>query len=234
MFGMSAAVKVLTAILTISGSACGSTTSPNCTDAQGRGELAPNAVEISCSTNATNLQCQAVARATGLYVYCPIQQDVTQSAIWTVDDTRIVTMVAPGVFRAVATGDTFVRASWQSFASPMRPVSVFAGSPPVPTQEIFGTVSRKGEPPFTGAIVGAVIEILDGLVAGRTATSGVPPPLLPGYLGPFGGPGYYRLLGVPPGTYRLRISKDGYISQERLVTVGEIGSPLADFQLEPN
>jgi uncharacterized membrane protein len=36
---------------------------------------------------------------------------------------------------------------------------------------------------------------------------------------------------VPPGTYRLRISKEGYASQERSVTV-EI-SNVADFQLTP-
>jgi hypothetical protein len=77
-----------------------------------------------------------------------------------------------------------------------------------------------------------VRHVLDGLVANHAATSGVPPSLLPGYLGPFGGAGYYRILGVPPGTYHLRISKNGYASQERTVTV-TIGSPAADFQLSP-
>ena len=77
-----------------------------------------------------------------------------------------------------------------------------------------------------------MIQVLDGLVAGQTGTSGVPPTLLPGYLGPFGGPGYYRILGVPPGTYHLRIDKDGYASRDQTVTVSS-GSPDADFQLQP-
>ena len=115
-------------------------------------------------------------------------------------------------------------------------MSVFVGTPPLPTYEIAGGVYLKGQVSAPGspavAINGAVVQILDGLVAGRTAISGVPPALLPGYVGPFGGPGYYRLLGVPPGRYRLRITKDGYITQEQDVSVTG-GSPVANVQLEP-
>ena len=106
-----------------------------------------------------------------------------------------------------------------------------AGTAPLPTQEIFGTVYRRGETPFAGAIDGAIVEIVGGMLGGRSVTSGVPPPLLPGYLGPFGGAGYYRLLGVPNGTYLIRVSKAGYVDQERTVTLP--GPNSVDFPLDP-
>jgi hypothetical protein len=168
-----------------------------------------------------------------LHEFCPVQQDVTPSAVWTAADSSIVTSVGPGIFAAGGVGDTFVRATWQSLTSPMRPVSVFAGTGPLPTYEIYGSVWQAGQVPASSYIDGATIQILSGLVAGRSVTSGVPPPLPPGYLGPLGGPGYYRLLGVPPGTYRVQIVKAGYVSQELDVTVVGPG-PLVNFQLQPS
>lgn len=162
-----------------------------------------------------------------------MQQDVTQSADWLVADSSIVKKIGPGIFAAAGNGDTFVRATWQGQTSSMRPLTVFMGTAPLPTYEIFGSVWQAGQIPASSYIDGAVIEILNGLVGGRTTTSGVPPPLPPGYLGPFGGRGYYRLLGVPPGTYRVRITKDGYAGQERDVTIVGPGSPVVDFQLQP-
>jgi hypothetical protein len=81
-------------------------------------------------------------------------------------------------------------------------------------------------------MAGAVVQILDGLVAGRTSTTGVPPPLLPGYLGPFETDGY-RLLSVPPGRYRLRVTKDGYTPQEADATVTEVAGDRINFTLSP-
>ena len=130
------------------------------------------------------------------------------------------------------TGNTFIRATWNGIESEMQPVSVFPGMPPRRTREIFGAVDPRGSLPRI-YLNGAVIEILDGVVAGRSAVSGVPPPLLPGYLGPFGSDGYYRLLGVPPGTYHLRMTRAGDASQEREVVVTDSGGALAEFQVDP-
>jgi hypothetical protein len=222
------------AAVVISFLAC-SPDAPSCIDKYGRGTVGPTAVDISCRPIGPNLRCQAVAtNRYDMYVYCPMQQDVTQSADWMIADPGIVTSVEPGVFRAVGIGETFVRAKWTYFTSVMQPISAFTGTPPLPTSEIRGRVWQAGQTPATSYIDGAVIQILDGLVAGRMTMSGTPPPLPPGYYSAAAEQGRYRLLGIPAGTYRLRITKDGYVSQEREVTVNPPGGPAADFQLQPD
>jgi hypothetical protein len=210
---------------------CSSPAAPSCKDALGRGDTALDTVTIRCSTVGSRLQCQAVASILGLYVYCPRSEDVTASAVWTAGDSAIVRLVAPGEFEAAGVGDTFVQATSQNIGRASNPVSVFPGTPPLPTGEIAGLVSEAGKTPIV-PIAGAVVQILDGLVAGRTATTGVPPPLLPGYLGPFDIQGY-RLLGLPPGTYRLRVTKDGYTTQESNATLTGVGGPRVNFELSP-
>jgi len=158
--------------------------------------------------------------------------DVTDEAVWESADTGILRVVGAGRFDAVGLGDTLVRARWQ-YTGGQRTVSVFPGLPPQPTGEIFGSVYEAGKTAAVAPIDGALIEVIEGLLVGRTATSGVPPPLPPGFAGPFGGPGYYRLLAVPAGMYRLRVTKGGYVAQEREVTVPVGVSPGVDFQLQP-
>lgn len=189
---------------------------------------------VSCSTAGVNpLLCANRISCGGPYPCAPEvpTTDLTGQAIWESGNPAVVRIIEPGVVGAVGVGDTLVRARWQHYDA-QRTVSVFAGTPPLPTNEIFGGVYEAGKTPATGAIVGATIEVIDGLLAGRSVTSGVPPPLLPGFFGPFGGPGYYRILGVPAGTYRLRVSMAGYVTQERDVTVAD-GSPSAEFQMLP-
>jgi hypothetical protein len=153
-----------------------------------------------------------------------MKQDVTASANWTVGDATIIRSNGQGVFTAVATGDTFVQATFGAIQSNMRPVSVFPNTPPLPTYEIWGSIDLPG----------AVFQILDGLVAGRMATSGEPPPPLPGYSGLFGGPNFYRLLGVPPGTYHFQVTRSGYMSQQGTVAVDGPGGSQLNLSLHPN
>jgi hypothetical protein len=225
---------LLIAAATVAISCSGNANAPGCpADPIGRSSPAFTMLALTCSTVGATLQCQAIANNSSELYSCPMEQDVTQLADWAVANPAIVKSVGTGSFSAVGPGDSVVNANWRNLAS-KRPVSVFPGTPPLPTYEIFGSVSQAGLVGPNSVIDGAVIQILNGLVAGRMVTSGVPPPLPPGYLGPFGGRGYYRLLGIPPDMYRVRITKDGYVSQERDVTVTGPGSPLVDFQLQPN
>jgi len=214
-------------------SAC-SSTAPSCTDQFGRGNTGLYDLSISCSPSSSNLHCQAIASSVGFYG-CPSQQDVTASVNWTSGDPTIITSTGLGMFAAVGIGDTFVLATFAG-QSRMRPVSVFPNMPPLPTYEISGSVFQAGSTSGSSPIDGAVIQILDGLVAGRMATSSQPPPPLPGYSGGAGGRGFYRLLGVPPGTYHLQVTKSGYVSQQGSVTVtaGSGSGPIMDFPLQPS
>jgi hypothetical protein len=194
------------------------------------------ALRILCDgSGAAPLACRAETYCSGLY-RCPDPtadgRDVTSRAVWSSADTTIARLTGAGLFAAGRPGDTVIRASVAGVGSEAeRTIAVFEGAGPLPTNEIFGSVYEAGKTVATGAITGATVEVLNGLIAGRSVISGVPPPLLPGFYGPFGGPGYYRVLGSPPGSYRLRVTVDGYASQERTVVVPAQGSPAADFQL---
>src|SRR5205809_985445 len=77
------------------------------------------------------------------------------------------------------------------------------------------------------------VTILDGVVAGRSVTSGVPPPVPPGYFFEAEGDGVYHLLAVPPGTYTLRVTRDGFAPMTKTATVDYLGGPEVDFPLVP-
>jgi hypothetical protein len=110
---------------------------------------------------------------------------------------------------------------------------VFPGTTPLPTFGLQGTV-YEGATPNESRIDGATIDVIDGLIVGRRATSGSRPEPVPGYFAPGpAAPGLFIINGVPPGTIRLRVSKDGYVPEERDVTftyLGQVGS-ATNFQL---
>jgi hypothetical protein len=78
------------------------------------------------------------------------------------------------------------------------------------------------------------VEVIEGLIAGRTATSGAPPTVVPGFLAPGpAAPGWFFINGMPPGTVRLRVKKDGFVPVERDVTFTFDGGPgTVNFQLQ--
>ena len=124
-----------------------------------------------------------------------------------------------------------VRAATPGVSGGFHPVAVFAGTPPLPVFGLQGTV-REGAPPNDLKIDGATIEVLDGPIAGRTAHSGAPGDAIPGFP-PISAPGLYRINGMPPGTTRLRVTKEGYLPMERDVTFEFLGGPgTVDFQLQ--
>jgi hypothetical protein len=209
--------------------ACGSPTAPDT-------RVGYIALRIVCDgSGAAPLGCTAETFCSGLY-RCPDPaadgRDVTRAAIWSSADDTIVRLVGPGLFDRVGTGNTVIYASTSGVsARAAQTVGVFDRTAPLPTNEIFGSVWESGKTPATGAINGAIVEVRNGQIAGQRAVSGVPPLLLPGFFGPFGGLGYFRILGVPTGTYTLRTTVTGYVAQERTIVVPASGSPVADFTM---
>ena len=195
-------------------------------------------VTITCEPASSSATACRATVSCALYPCAPgTPADVTTASTWTVDNAHVVRIAGPGQLEAVASGDALVRATWSGAGSAyqtttvgLRPVSVFPGTAPLPTYEIWGRV-YSGIPTARTPIDGATIEVLNGVVSGRTAISGAPPLLLPGFTQLPITPGMYRVLGVPrTETFRLRVIKDRLPSQERDVASTEFDS--LDFYLQ--
>ena len=175
-------------------------------------------IVVACDspTTVSLTSCRATVYCS-LYSCEPtIPHDVTTAAEWTSDAPGIVRIASPGLLEAVSPGNTVVRAKWTYAGGPTSSfvsVAVFVGTAPLQTYEYEGNVYDGGGPPRT-PLNGALVEIVTGLVAGRQTVSGNPPDFLPGatILPPV--PGHYGFFGVPQGTYRLRVSKSGFLTQE--------------------
>jgi hypothetical protein len=218
---------VVAAVVASVPTACNSPTSPD----HRTGFVA---MRISCLGSAPLLACVAYKYCGGPYP-CPNlptdPYDVTRLATWTSRDSTVVRFVdRPGVFEAVSPGNTQVAADHDRVTG-TKTVAVFEETGALPTSEIWGTVRESGTTGQAGLITGAVVQMLNGHIAGRTSVSGVPPPLIPGFSGPIGGAGTYRFIGVPPGTYTLRASVAGYGTTEQSVTTQGEGSPMVNFDL---
>lgn len=115
---------------------------------------------------------------------------------------------------------------WEGHSNYFIAIGVFSGTAPLHTYEYEGTVWDGAAPPRT-PLDGALVEILNGLPAGRTTVSGAMPDMYPGAT-LVRAPGHYAFFGIPSGTYRLRVSKPGYATQE--VDTKQFG----DVTLVPN
>jgi hypothetical protein len=182
----------------------------------------PITVGISCTPiDGRYTACRATVSC-GLYgCYPGTPPDLTATATWTSDDPSIMRITAAGMLEAVAPGDTVVRASHPLAGSGSWPISVFRGTAPLPTFGLFGVVS-DGSDPARPPLNGATVVVLNGLRGQQMQVSGVPPSFLPGYWPPSPSfpSGFYMFFGLPRDTYRVRVSKPGYVTQERDIIPG--------------
>ncbi len=169
-------------------------------------------VTIVCAPgSATLMLCRAPVSCSLYPCADGTPTDVTETATWSVDEASFASMASPGVVKAVAVGHTILRVKW-TFTDYFIPIAVFPGTPPLPTYEYEGMVYDGGAASRT-PLNGARVEILSGLAAGRTTLTGAMPDFYPGAtVVTF--PGHYAFFGIPSGTYRLRVSKEGFQPQE--------------------
>lgn len=205
--------------------ACGGPTVP---DRAGAGYIYLECTSVSGMV----LNCRAPIHC-GSYGCLPgTPTDVTAAAIWTSGDPSIAKVIGPGLLQSVHAGYTTVHASTPTYDVFPKPIGVFGDGPPLPVYEIDGSI-YDGPVPASSYVNGAAVEVLNGFVAGRRAISGQSDSTaVPGFSPLNVGPGYYRIIGVPPGTFRIRVTKDGYAPQERDVTTAFVGGAVADFQLQ--
>src|SRR5579872_1506987 len=134
---------------------CGSNSTAPCPNPAAASPASFENLEVSCSTTGLELQCTATALSAPTRGTCPTQLDVSQNATFIAGDGNIIGLVRPGVFTALTTGHTIVRATWQGLDSnnyANAAVAVFPGTPPFPTYEIDGTISQAGATPASGLI----------------------------------------------------------------------------------
>jgi hypothetical protein len=199
-------------------------------------------ISIDCDGSGRSpLACRATTACRGIYPFCPgfTPGDVTSAVEWFSENQDVARVVERGMFAAVATGDTVIGVrsqpvAGQYFVGSPNTVSVLPDLAIFPTRDISGSVYQAGTLPSQGAISGAVVEIVEGRLTGRRATTGSPATPPPGFF-PFGctGAAQYCFHAVPPGTYRLRASASGYLQEERDVTITTAGSRIVDFQMRP-
>jgi hypothetical protein len=202
--------------------------SPSTPTGSSQGPREPS-LAIRCdASGASPLICIAVS-------FCGFTEcnfDVTAETDWATADPGIVRQQAqPNFFEAVGEGDTVITASNSRIHRQARlPVSVFPGTAPLPTGEVWGRVT-EGATVGGRPIQGATIRIRGGLIGEWTTTSGQPPAPKPGFGFVLGGANGFQFLGVPRGTYELSIEAPDYASQTRTINVTSPGSLSSHFEL---
>ena len=210
--------------------ACGSPTAPDT-------RVGFIGLRIVCDDSAvTALVCRAETYCAGLYrcpYCCGWRRFATVRATWSSGDPNIVRVTRPGVAEAVMPGTLCSSPICQAPVAPR-------GGP----CRCFLEPRRCRPLKFSGPSGGGKNGRDGGTVRGDRARDerrrGGPhrdrrrsSATAAGYSGPVGGAGYYRLLGIPPGTYELQVTASGHLSEQRAVTVTTLGSPIANFQLRP-
>lgn len=219
-------VAIIILLLIVLTTACSTPTEPDA-------RVGPSLLRAVCDDrSATALICVAQSSCTSPFPCndpAGSNVDITARAEWSVGDTAVLRQLARNTFAATGPGSTVVRVRDPVLQQEQNVrVSVFPGTGPLLTTEVWGRVTESGT---RADISGALIEITNGLVAGRTAQSGTAPALLPGYLFILQGSNGFQIFGVPRGTYELSIRANGYAPQTRSVTVEPPGSLGISFEL---
>ncbi len=199
------------------------------------------ALSIDCAdADGEPLVCRARTYCTGLY-RCPDPSadgaDVTLGSTWTLEHPGVARQIAPGTFVMVAPGNSVISATFTPTILSSRPVVALLGLGLRPSLEITGSVAELPTgpptvfPPYL-PIRDALVRIVSGPFAGRTATTDVPPLAVPpGFVPGLVGSGRFRILGVPPGTYELRASATGFQPRQATTIKTAQGGGDLSFQL---
>jgi hypothetical protein len=129
--------------------------------------------------------------------------DVTTASSWTSSKTTVIT-VAPlgGLVRGLTTGESTVRAQFQTLASTREIVVVPAG-----TFRLTGIVTETNS--AAAPVENARVEVITGSTVGVSTTSD--------------STGHYRLYGAPPDG-DLRVTSPGYVTRTEHVQLSDNGT----------
>jgi hypothetical protein len=133
-------------------------------------------------------------------------QVATTAAAWQSSATNVATVSTSGVVFGVSAGDTEIRATYQTFIGVLRITLV-----PLPTFTLTGIVQGANFSPVSGATV----RVLDGPDVGRSSTSDMN--------------GRWTLIGLRAGAFRIEISRVGFVTITRTVSLS--GDQASDTSL---
>jgi hypothetical protein len=124
-------------------------------------------------------------------------QVVTSSATWQSSNAGVATVSGSGLVTAVAAGETDIRATYQGVT-----VVLHIAVAPVSRATLLGIVIDSGT---LRPLSGVVVSIIDGSNGGQSAVTD--------------GNGYYSLGQLLEGTFTLQLTKTGYTTVSRSVTL---------------
>lgn len=136
---------------------------------------------------------------------------VTEQATWSSQDSTVATVSPAGVVTYVATGETDIRATFQSVTGSAH---VTVNTAPVIRHLLTGRVTDADS---GRGLENARVEVLDGPDAGRVTSTNVE--------------GNYTLSNLAEGTFNMRLSYPTFDAAQRVVTL--TGATRLDVALRP-
>lgn len=198
---------VFTLLLTSGCNVCGSSVAPTVTP--------PPVVTVSSVTiagmGAEGLVGDELSLTLAAALSDQTTKDVTAQATWESSNTAVATVSPAGRLVMAGPGECEIKATYQG-ATTSRHLVVSRPSPGIGL--VAGVLS---DATTQRPVVGARVEIVDGVNIGKFATSD--------------GNGYYAIPNIINGTMTLRITRDGYITTDAPATV--LGNTQVDVQVRP-